>query len=153
MKTLTVPATLDSLSAIGQFVLELAAEANLNKLVAYRARLAVDEIATNAVMYGQASESGQGVFEAHGVVSDQTLTITLEDAGTPFDPRQVAPPADIDLPLEERGIGGLGIHLALTGVDHYSYERIGNRNRSVFIVNRVAEPTTADMSAKKESRA
>ena len=137
MKTLTVPANLDSLSAIGQFVLELAAEANVSKLVAYRARLAIDEIATNAVLYGGALGNGQGVLEAHGEVSDHAMTITLEDAGTPFDPRQLAPPDDMDSPLEERGIGGLGVHLALTGVDQYSYERVGNLNRNIFVVKRV----------------
>jgi len=135
MKTLTLPATLDSLSAIRQFVLDVAEEAKLDKQAAYRARLAVDEIATNAVLYGGAFGDGQGVLEAHGEVNENTVKITLEDAGVPFDPRQVAPP-DLDVPLDERKIGGLGVHLALTGVDEFSYERVGNRNRNIFVLNR-----------------
>ena len=49
MKPLIVPGTLASIRAIGKYVLQAAAEAGLESRAAYRLRLAVDEIATNAV--------------------------------------------------------------------------------------------------------
>jgi anti-sigma regulatory factor (Ser/Thr protein kinase) len=137
MKTLTIPASLDSLSALGQFVQDVAAEAGLPKLAAYRVRLAVDEIATNAILYGGAGEAGGRVLDARGEVTADAVTITVEDAGAPFDPRRLPPP-DIDVPVDDRPIGGLGVFLALSGVDHFTYERVGDRNRNIFVVNRTA---------------
>src|SRR5207248_1366137 len=54
----------------------------------------------------------------------------------PFDPRQVPAPDNLHLPAEERGVGGLGIYLALGGVDQFTYERAGDRNRNVLVVYR-----------------
>ena len=52
MDSMVVPGVLDSLSAIGRYVLGAAWAAGLDKRAAYRLRLAVDEIATNAVLHG-----------------------------------------------------------------------------------------------------
>ncbi len=51
-KTLTVPATLDSLAEIAAFVLAAADDAGLGRQARYRLRLAVDELATNTIIYG-----------------------------------------------------------------------------------------------------
>jgi anti-sigma regulatory factor (Ser/Thr protein kinase) len=136
MRTITLPATLESLSPLGQFVLDVAAEGGLDNVAAYRARLAVDEIATNAVLYGGAGDAAGGVIEAIGEVTADAVTITVVDGGAAFDPRQTPPPADMHLPLEERAIGGLGVHLALTGVDRFDYQRIDGRNRNIFVLHR-----------------
>jgi serine/threonine-protein kinase RsbW len=34
--------------------------------------------------------------------------------------------------MEQRPIGGLGVFLAIRGVDQFQYERVGDRNRSIF---------------------
>jgi anti-sigma regulatory factor (Ser/Thr protein kinase) len=138
MTSLTVPATLEALGPIGAFVAEAAAAAGLSRQAGYRLRLAADELATNAATHGQAGAAVPGTIELRAEVSDTALTLVLEDTGIPFDPRQVPPPGDLDLPPEQRQLGGLGIYLALTGVDHYSYERVGVRNRNSLVVNRPA---------------
>jgi anti-sigma regulatory factor (Ser/Thr protein kinase) len=43
---------------------------------------------------------------------------------------------ELNLPLEERSIGGLGIFLVLKGVDTFRYERINEHNRNIFVMNR-----------------
>jgi len=53
--------------------------------------------------------------------------LTVSDDGVPFDPLAVAPP-DTSLPLEQRPLGGLGIHLVRHLVDEVTYERRGDRN-------------------------
>jgi anti-sigma regulatory factor (Ser/Thr protein kinase) len=116
--------------------MEAAEAAGLDKKSAYRLRLAVDEIATNIVVYGYQGSKTEGVIELHAVIAEQTLTLTIEDTGPPFDPRSRPEPDDLDLPLDERDMGGLGIHLAITGVDEFVYERVGLRNRNIFIVSR-----------------
>jgi anti-sigma regulatory factor (Ser/Thr protein kinase) len=142
MNSLTVPATLDSLTEIAAFVLAAADAAGLGRQARYRLRLAADELATNIITHGYAGKAGddlmQATIDVRVQMDDKAITVILEDAAVPFDPRQVPPPTDLNLPAEERKIGGLGIHLALGGVDQFFYERVGNRNRNVLVVNRPA---------------
>lgn len=131
MKPMTVPATLDSLGAIAEYVLAAAASAGLDKRASYNLRLAVDEIVTNIIVYGYADTDLQGALELSADIDDGTLTVSVEDSGVAYDPRQ-APVPDTSLPLEERPIGGLGVYLAMKSVDEFLYERVGDRNRSTF---------------------
>jgi serine/threonine-protein kinase RsbW len=62
--------------------------------------------------------------------------VTIEDDGVAFDPLARAAP-DVTADLDEREIGGLGIHLVRTLMDGMTYERRGERNVLV-IVKRVA---------------
>jgi serine/threonine-protein kinase RsbW len=67
MDPLTVPGTLKTIRAVGRYVLQAAAEAGLEEQAAYRLRLAVDEIATNAVIHGYQPTGSEGelVVSAH----------------------------------------------------------------------------------------
>lgn len=134
MNTLTVPATFDSLTEIAAFVLKAADAAGVGGQARYRLRLAVDEIATNVVVHGCAGQAG--TIDLCATMDDQALTVAMEDSGAEFDPRMAAPPQKMDLPPDQRDMGGLGVFLALQGVDRFFYERVGDRNRNVFIVKR-----------------
>ena len=138
MQLLTVPATLDSLGAIREYVDEAARAGGLERRVAYRLRLAVDEIATNIIMHGYDEANLHGVVELRAELDDQSLRIFIEDTGAAYDPTEYASPADMDLPLEDRQAGGLGVFLATKGVDEFHYERICGRNRHTFVVKRSA---------------
>lgn len=88
----------------------------------YAINLALEEVLTNTISYGY--DDGA----AHEIVVDfnlreNELTVTLTDEARPFDPLQ-APAPDVNAPLEDRPIGGLGIHLAKTMMDgmHYRHE-------------------------------
>ena len=131
MKPSTVPATLDSLGLIADYVMAAAAAAGLDRRASYRLRLAVDEITTNILVHGHANAGHQGALELRAEIDDRTLTIAIDDTGVTYDPRQ-APTPDIDLPLEQRPIGGLGVYLAIRSVDEFLYEHIGDRNRTIF---------------------
>lgn len=140
MEPLTVPGTLDSLSAIAQYVISAAAAAGLDKKASYNLRLAVDEIATNIITYGYEEGKQQGDVKLSADINEQTLTILIEDTAVAFDPFQKLGVEEqrVNLPIEERPIGGFGVYLAIKGVDKFMYERVGDRNRNIFIVNRVA---------------
>lgn len=145
MQSLTVPGTLDSLSTIADFVVAGAKQAGLDKKAAYRLRLAVDEIATNIIVHGYEEANYEGEVNLLLNIDDKTLTLTLEDTGVAYDPNQHLVPeeAALKLPLEQRPTGGLGIYLALQGVDKFIYERAANKNRNTVIMNRpafLAEP-------------
>jgi serine/threonine-protein kinase RsbW len=136
MQPLNVPGTLDSLSVIGHYVNEAALAAGLEKKIAYRLRLAVDEIATNIIIHGYEEAGISGDVLVLSEMDHTALTITLEDTSAPFDPRKFSHPDHIDKPIEERPIGGLGVYLTLQNVDKFNYEYVNNRNRNIFIVNR-----------------
>src|ERR687888_456844 len=96
VKSSTVAATLDSLGAIAEFVMAAAASAGLDKRASYRLRLAVDEIATNVIVHGYAKAGLRGGLELSADIDDSTLTLSIEDTGATFDPRQ-APVPETDL--------------------------------------------------------
>jgi anti-sigma regulatory factor (Ser/Thr protein kinase) len=136
MDSLTVPGNLDSLGAIASYVAEVSAAAGLDKKATYKLRLAVDEIATNIIVYGYEEAGIAGDVNLHAKIDDKSLTLSLEDTGIAFDPTQKALTQDLNQPLEMRPIGGLGIYLAIDGVDQFQYERIGECNRNILVVHR-----------------
>lgn len=139
MANLTVPGALESLDAIADFVLSEAGRAGLDHKASYRLRLAIDEIATNSILYGYAARGLTGDLALSSTPTDGALTIVLEDSGPPYDPRQrdlEDVEAQFDKPLDERGMGGLGVYFAVHGVDEFRYERVGDRNRNSFTVCR-----------------
>jgi serine/threonine-protein kinase RsbW len=138
MDPIVLPGELESLSVIGRYVVDAATAAGLDRAVAYRLRLAVDEIATNVVVHGYQEANETGSVAVSATIDERTLTIAVEDTARPFDPTAATLPDDeeLELPLEERDIGGLGVMLAREGVDDFRYERVDGRNRTIIVVNR-----------------
>lgn len=135
---LTVAGVLDSLRPIGEFVVRAAQAAGLDRRPAYRLRLAVDEIATNIITHGYDEAGISGDITLVARLSDAALTLELEDGARPFDPRtHKLAEAELHKPLEERQVGGLGIFLALEGVDEFDYRSENGRNCSVFVMHRI----------------
>ena len=131
MPTLTLPASLESLSALRHFLTEVSSGCGREEQAIYDLKLAVDEIATNAITHGGASTRPPGTFTLRAEKTPDALTVTLEDYGGPFDPRTAprhAPP------------GGWGVQLALKGVDRFDYQREGERNRYTFVLRRLEPP-------------
>jgi serine/threonine-protein kinase RsbW len=143
MEPLTVAGSLDSLAAIRDYVDRAAAAAGLDRRANYRLRLAVDEIATNIVNYGYERANLSGDILVRATVDDDWLKVALEDSGIPYDPTTAAPPPDLDDPLEQRKIGGLGIFLTQIGVDDFRYEFRDGRNVNVFAMRRPAAAASA----------
>ena len=133
----SLPASLAALSDIRRLVTQACQTAGLSEDATYRLALAVDEIATNIITHGYEEQGLSGEIGVSIERTDQRLTVALEDTGAAYDPRaRILPTAeDLELPLEDREIGGLGIFLALQGVDSFDYQRSGNVNRNIFGMN------------------
>lgn len=96
--------------------------------LAFNFNLALDELLTNVISY--AFEPGT----AHEIavrltVADGQVTAELEDDGPAFDPLTEAQAPVLDGDIDDRPIGGLGIHFVKTMMDDVRYERHGDRNR------------------------
>jgi serine/threonine-protein kinase RsbW len=136
MRALTVPAQLDQLAEMRRFIQAACTQAGLSEEATYGLALAVDELATNIILHGYQESGLSGDITLSAVVEDEGLSIIMEDRGAAFDPGvQPLPSAEeLSKPLEQRRVGGLGIFLALSSVDDYRYQRVGDVNRNILTV-------------------
>lgn len=93
---------------------------------AFNINLAVEEAVVNVMNYAYDKPAQPITLEASMAGDD--LLITLTDRGRPFDPTKVEEP-DVDLPVEERPIGGLGIMLVNKIASKVVYERVDESNK------------------------
>jgi serine/threonine-protein kinase RsbW len=148
METLRLPATLESLKPIRDYVTLAANTAGLGKTRAYGLALAVDEIATNIITHGYEEAGRTGDIIIHAQVTKGMVEITMEDTGIPFDPWSHANPESLNVPLEERGMGGLGIFLAQKNVDEFRYDYVDGHNHNTFVI-RMADADSPSVSARE----
>lgn len=127
----SVPASLESLSAIRAFIEEQAAAAGLDESTAFGLMLAMDEAAANVIEHGGATEH----LEVRFVVDGGEVRATLVDRGTPFDPRD-RPDVDVNAPVEERGAGGLGWYFIIESVHAVEYRTDSKQNELTLIVSK-----------------
>ena len=94
-----------------------------NEDLRFKIRLSIEETVENVVQY--AYKDSIGWMEVETNLDDKALmlTVTLKDAGKPFNPLEMPDP-DITSSVEERKIGGLGIYLCKQLMDEvlYRYE-------------------------------
>lgn len=80
--------------------------------------LAVNEAVTNTLLHGY--EEQPGAVSVCVEVDGGDLIVRLIDDAPHFDPTAVPPP-DIGLPLEDRPLGGLGVHMMRQLTDELTY--------------------------------
>jgi anti-sigma regulatory factor (Ser/Thr protein kinase) len=98
----------------------------LPRTVLQAAELALEEHITNVLNYAYV-DSGVHDIVVRLSCPAGALQVEVEDDGRAFDPLQVPSP-DTSMPLEQRPLGGLGIHLMRQYMDKLEYRRIRGRN-------------------------
>ena|SRR6476469_5063832 len=93
--------------------------------------VAIDELLANALSHGQTGRDPCSVT-VEVELDPERLTVILTDDGMPFDPFGSDVP-DTTLSIEERPIGGLGIHLVGKLMDQVSYQRRDGHNVVVLV--------------------
>lgn len=101
-------------------------EQNISPTIINRVLLCVDELVTNIIAHAYNDKQEHAVLLECRLYNDR-LELELRDDGTPFDPTQKKMPS-LDDPIEDRNIGGLGIHLVTTLMDKVEYHREGDFN-------------------------
>jgi anti-sigma regulatory factor (Ser/Thr protein kinase) len=135
MESLTVPGNLDSLGPLRDCVRSAAGSAGLEEKAVYRLVMAVDEVAANIVMHGYDEAGLAGMIRLWCEMDADALRVHLEDTGAPYDPAKFHD-VDVNQPLEDRKEGGLGVFLALRGVDDLQYANGDGTNRHTFVIRR-----------------
>ena len=88
--------------------------------------LALDEIVINIIVHGFDDRREHWIHVSLALESD-SLTVRVEDDGRPFNPMD-APAPNLDLALEDRPIGGLGIYIVRSTVNAIEHRRERGRN-------------------------
>jgi sigma-B regulation protein RsbU (phosphoserine phosphatase) len=102
-----------------------------SELKASMLNLALEEAVVNVINYAY-PEGDTGVISLTAESRDNSIIFTLTDSGTPFDPTAVAEP-NLQASLDERQIGGLGIHLVRNIMASVSYRRVDLFNELTMV--------------------
>jgi anti-sigma regulatory factor (Ser/Thr protein kinase) len=127
----TITNTRADLARVPQWIADFAAAQGISGPIVSELTVALDEVLSNIVKYGYADD------EVHRIgiqltVSAAAIEAQIEDDGVPFDPLAVPAP-DLDAPLAERKVGGLGIHFVRTLMSAVTYSRADGCNRLVLV--------------------
>jgi len=121
MDAIRLPASVDSLGQIADFVRTLAQLGNLPHDASYKLRLAADEIVSNIIMHGFKGDIGD--IQVNGGVTEDQVWLRIADDAPQFDPHSVnSEPPPATLAPEQRKLGGVGIFLVFDAVDNFEYE-------------------------------
>src|SRR5215467_2897246 len=114
------------LDRFNQTLAEFGRRHGLAPRVVHDLNLALEEILTNIISYGY-TDNREHEIRVSLSAQPGEVRAEVQDDGQPFNPLEVPEP-DTTKPLEERAIGGLGIHIVRKLMDSLEYKRQGERN-------------------------
>ena len=98
--------------------------------------IVIDELLSNIISYAYQDEK-EHIVDINIKLTGERLVIKITDDGFPFNPLEMLPP-DTKLGLEERELGGLGVHLVKNIMDEYQYKRLKGENIIVLVKSKTS---------------
>lgn len=117
---------LEEIDRVNDTFNEFAEQCDIPMNVSLKVNLVFDELLNNTISYAY-SDGEEHKIEILVDHTGQRLSISISDDGVPFNPFTMEDP-DTTLSIEDRDIGGLGVHLVKNVMDDVSYQRRNNRN-------------------------
>lgn len=130
MKIIEIKNDMQELNRLTEIIELFCKKNKLNLRFTFQLNLIFEEIITNIVSYGYSDEVEHKIQIELDVLNNYLFCSIIDD-GSAFDPLIVDKPK-LDEGVEERKIGGLGIHFVKTMIDDISYERIEGKNTLNF---------------------
>jgi serine/threonine-protein kinase RsbW len=129
-RELTVPGRIADLPDVLNFIEAACEVAGVIPELWFDLQLAVEEACTNVIEHAYGGNGGDLdiTFEAR----ERDVVLTVRDHGRPFAPEKVVAP-DMSLPLTQRRIGGLGLHLMYQLMDEVKFDFAEGRNTLVMV--------------------
>ena len=109
--------------------------------------LVLEEMVTNIIKYAKPAGGEHQILVTLDLTIGE-LIVTLIDNGPEFNPL-ARPDVDTTLPIEEREIGGLGIHLVKKMVDHIEYQRRDGKNYLTMVKKLTVDPVNPPIKSGK----
>lgn len=104
--------------------------------LAYQVNLVIEEVGVNVVSYAYADDAETHSFAISVASEPDAVTIEVVDGGRPFDPLKDAPLPDLESDVDERPIGGLGVHFVREMMDEVRYRREDGKNCLTMVKRR-----------------
>ncbi|TSA23811.1 MAG: HAMP domain-containing protein [Bacteroidetes bacterium] len=127
-KIIRVPNQLDQLPMIVETVEEISRDWNISSKINMELNLVLEELFTNIVFYAFKDKQEHLIDITFSLTSSDILQIVIVDDGRYFDLIEASQEVKLDAALEERKVGGLGIHFVRQMMDEMNYERKGGKN-------------------------
>lgn len=124
--TLVLVNDIAEIERMSQSLEQFAETCNMIPKAIFDANLVLEEIVTNVISYAY-DDGKQHEIQVDIGFEEGLLKMKVTDDGREFNPLEKEDP-DVDKPLEEREIGGLGIYFVRQLMDHVEYRRDNNRN-------------------------
>lgn len=93
----------------------------------FQINLVLDELISNVINYGYPKEENREIYLKYIIDENNKLIIEIRDDGIPFNILEMKE-VDVSLGIDERPVGGLGIHLVKNIMDEIEYERKNKQN-------------------------
>ena len=136
MSKIRLPAKIENLKRLIQFVLDCAKSQGFTKKRIQEIELATEEALVNIFNYAY-PDKHNGEVEVRCKLDDNIrFTLQILDNGIPFDIQSISKP-DLTENISERKIGGLGILLIRNMVDEVQYRRDGESNILTLIIHKI----------------
>ena len=124
---LKVPAHIDYLGDLRDFVIKIGRKNGFSDKDINAFKLSVDEASTNIIRHAYRETDDQGLITIRAVVKKNSLTLSLIDQGTYFDPKRVKNP-DLNRYVDIGKKGGLGIFIMRKLMDEIDYRKTEEGN-------------------------
>ena len=118
MKSLYVPARIDQLDEVTDFVTEILGDVDMK--TEFSVRLAVEEAFVNIANYAYAPGEGDAEVQCGLLTDPNRILIRFLDSGVPFDPTKKEDADTSEEAIMQR-VGGLGIFLVKKNMDEVRY--------------------------------
>lgn len=102
----------------------------LSSKTRFELNLILEEVLANIISYGYDDDQRHEIV-VRADLGNGELVIEVEDDGRAFNPLQ-SPPPDLEQPLEQRKVGGLGLHLVRELTSSIEYTRREEKNHLVM---------------------
>jgi anti-sigma regulatory factor (Ser/Thr protein kinase) len=135
--------TFDSLPAIVAFTADAFTSERIDPSLRTLVDLAIEELFTNMVKYSTGSKADVRI-EITGI--DRGVEVTLIDYDVDRFDVTARPEVDVNLPIEQRRPGGLGLHLIRRLMDSIQYEYAESSRQSRITFRKTAASNAADQN-------
>lgn len=134
MEKLTIDAKIENLPEVTEFITSSLEEKDCSIKIIMQMELVIEEIFVNVASYAYRPNVGPVTVCKEFEEEPQAVIITFIDGGIEYNPLEHKDP-DINAPVDERDIGGLGIFLVKKNVDDIFYERKDGKN--IFTIKKI----------------
>lgn len=133
-KKLTVENKPEQLELIRDFIEQMVPDWGLDTALVFRLNLILEEYINNLISYGFTDHLPHEI-SIEVCKEKAKVKVKVTDDGNPFDITLAPENEDISKPLEERKIGGLGIHFIRTLAEEIKYRSVAGVNSLTFVVH------------------